>query len=135
MSLEKTDRVKRGRLRVTLQRDYELHFLDFFVDHLDKERDIRIGPTRTEGLLDYISYRPSTLICPLCNLPEFKQEEGMTLKRLLLKQFGRRTFCCNHCGFRDTIKLFRWEWETIVTFLAVFCVVVIAAVHWLSGGY
>ena len=136
MSLDKVGSVKsEGRLRVTLQKECELHFLDFFVDHIDRERDIRIGPTRADGLLDCISYRPSIYVCPLCKLPGFKQEEAISPKTILLKQFGRRRFCCNYCGFRGTIKLFRWEWETIITVFAALCVIIIAVFHWLSKGY
>lgn len=136
MSLDKTGSVKsEGRLRVTLQKEYELHFLDFFVDHVDTKREIRIGPTMADGLLNYIPYRPSVHVCPLCKLPGLKQEEAVSLKAIILKQFGRRRFRCNHCGFKDTIKLSKWEWETIITILAVLCVIIIAVVHWLYEGH
>jgi len=123
----------KGKLKASLQKEFRLNFVDFFVDHTDIGRDIHVVPGKTSSLSDYLVYWSSSPLCPSCNQPQLKQSEKWSVKEWLIRYFGRRVFRCGNCGWEETIKLYRWEWETIVTVLAVVVVLLIASFHWFSG--
>jgi hypothetical protein len=124
---------QRGKLRASVERDYDLRSLDLFPDHTGRERDIDIVPKSSATFSDYLRDLLQSDTCPQCQLQQVKRYPGRNLKDWVLGFTGRRVFYCRNCGWTETVKVCRWDWEIVVTILATVAVVALFSIKWILG--
>ena len=120
----------KGRLRASIMRDNRINSVDLFTDFTNMQKDLRIVSERIDSMSDILVNWTSPSPCPSCNQSNLKRSEGWSLKEWFLKFSGRRLMRCHNCGWESIVKLYRWEWETIITALVVFLLIFGYALHW-----
>jgi hypothetical protein len=121
-----------GRLRASIMKDHRINTVDLFADYTGG--NFHIVHERINSLSDILAFLSSPPPCPSCNQPKLTLNERWNPKEWLLKFFGRRVFHCSNCGWKQTVKLHRWERETIITVFAVALIVIIYSIHWFMFG-
>jgi len=134
MPYNDTERNPKGKLKASIKKGYKMDAVNFFADYTDIGNDLYTVSERVNSLSDILVFLSSSPPCPSCSQSKLTQSEGWNPKEWLLKFFGRRVLHCSNCGWKKTIKLHRWEWETIITAIAVLIVLIIYSIQWIWAG-
>ncbi|MBA4417116.1 MAG: hypothetical protein C0392_04285 [Syntrophus sp. (in: bacteria)] len=120
------------RLKASVDRDYGMQFVDLFVDHTHKNQGIRIISSNNKAITmsDHLKLLLTPVTCPSCGSQEVKRSHRWSLKQWFLKFSGRKLFLCLDCGFKQTAKVGKWEWETICTVSAITLTFLVMSIHW-----
>ncbi len=131
MSHDDLQKTPKGKLKASISKDHRLTAVDFFADYTSIERDLYTVPDRVNSLSDILVFLSSSPPCPECGQSKLMQGERWNPIEWFLKFFGRRVLRCSNCGWKKSVKLHRWEWETIITALAVLGVIIAYSIHWI----
>ena len=134
MPPDNTEKNPKGKLKASIKKGYKMDAVNFFADYTGTGRDLYAASERINSLSDVLVFLSSSPPCPSCGQSKLMQSERWNPKEWFLKFFGRRVFHCSNCGWKITLKLHRWEWETIITALAVLAVLIIYSIHWFWTG-
>jgi hypothetical protein len=121
----------KGRLRASIMRNSRTNSVDLFTDFTDMRKDLRVFSERVDSMSDILVHWTSPSPCPSCNQSNLRRSEGWSFKEWFLKFTGRRVLRCDHCGWESAVKLYRWEWETIITAAVVFFILLGYSLHWI----
>ena len=111
--------------------DNRVNSIDLFTDFTGMQKDLRVVSEHIDSMSDILVNWTSPSPCPSCRQSNLKRGEGWNFKEWLLKFSGRRILRCDNCGWESAVKLYRWEWETIITAIVVFLVLVGYSLHWI----
>ncbi len=129
MPSDDAGKLPKGKLKASIIHDYRINAVNFFADYTDIGKDLHVFSERFNSLSDVLVFLSSNFPCPACNEPKLRQKENWSLKEWFLKFFGRRVLRCNKCGWESTVKMYRCEWETIITALAVLVVLLLYSTY------
>ena len=131
MPADDTEKNPKGKLKASISKDNRMAAVNFFADYTSIERDLYTVPEKVNSLSDILVFLSSSPPCPECGQSKLVQGERWNPIEWFLKFFGRRILRCNNCGWKKSVKLHRWEWETIITALAVLAVIAAYSIHWI----
>ena len=134
MPLDNSEKNLKGKLKASIKKSYKMDSVNFFADYTDTGRDLYTTSERINSLSDILVFLSSSPPCPSCGQSKLMQSERWHPREWFLKFFGRRVLHCNNCGWKRTVKLHRWERETIITALAVLVVLIVYTIHWFWTG-
>jgi hypothetical protein len=120
----------RGRLRASIMSTNRINSVDLFTDFTGMQKGLHVVSERVDSISDILVNWTSPSTCPSCSRSNLKRNEGWSFKGWLLKFSGRRVLRCDNCGWERAVKLYRWEWETIITAFVVFLIIVGYSLHW-----
>ena len=132
MSLGQHREPPRGRLRVSLNEESSgVKNVDLFVDYTSSCHKLDSIPSASHTISDLLRSVLTPIACPACNSKKFKLTVSGTISERLLKMTGRRVFRCPECNARRIVKVHRWEWEIVGTFLAAAVVLLLFLLSWI----
>jgi hypothetical protein len=121
----------KGRLRASIMSSNRINSVDLFTDFTGMQKNLRVFSERVDSMSDILVNWTSPHLCPSCNRSNLKRNEGWSIKEWLFKFSGRRVLRCDNCGWERAVKLYRWEWETIITAFVVFLILLGYSLHWI----
>lgn len=130
ISTETNKKGSTGRLRASIMRRHRLNMVDLFTDHIDEKRRHSIVPKRIDPLSDILVFLSVPPMCSYCHNSKLTLSGRWSAREWFLRFFGRKVFYCSNCGRKETVRLYRWEWETIITAVAVMAVILGYTLHW-----
>ncbi len=120
----------KGKLRASIMHNNRVSSIDLFSDFTGMQKDLRVVSEHVDSMSDILVNWTSPSPCPSCHVSNLKRSEGWSLKEWFLKFSGRRILRCDNCGWESAVKLYRWEWETIITVIVVILILVGYTLHW-----
>ncbi|MHB8109563.1 MAG: transposase family protein [Syntrophorhabdaceae bacterium] len=126
-------RMAKGSLRVSVDvRNKGLKDIDFIADHTHLDNLMQFNASRPSADMGplYLRCALTSITCPECGA-EVKRSYRAHPLEWVLKFAGRKVFHCTHCNWREIVKMGQWEWQTVLTVLAAFTIVLAASIHWI----